>query len=103
MLHPHLHPIPVSRPFQIIGVDVMDLPTTALGNKHVLVFQDLFRKWPMVYPMPDQKSERIVRILVDKVVSFCGVPEALLSDRGCLMRCTTGDEETEHNSLPSPV
>ena len=43
------------------------------------MFQDLFTKWPMVYPIPDQRSERIVKILVDP---FCGVPEALLSDRG---------------------
>ena len=79
---PPLHPIPVSRPFQIIGVDVMDLPKTTLGNKHVLVFQDLFTKWPMVFAIPDQKTECIVRILVDDIVPFCGVPEALLSDRG---------------------
>lgn len=25
---PPLHPIPVSRPFQILGIDVMDLPLT---------------------------------------------------------------------------
>jgi len=60
----------------------MDLPTTVQGNKHVLVFQDLFTKWPMVYAVPDQRSERIVKILVEEVVPFCGVPEALLSDRG---------------------
>lgn len=82
MLRPPLHPIPVTRPFQILGVDVMDLPKTAQGNKHVLVFQDLFTKWPMVYAMPDQKAERIARILVDEIIPFCGVPEALLSDRG---------------------
>ena len=82
VLRPELHPIPVSQPFQIIGVDVIDLPLTTRGNKHVLVFQDLFSKWPMVYAMPDQKSERIVRILVDEIFPFCGVPEALLSDRG---------------------
>ena len=79
---PPLHPIPVSRPFQIIGVDVMDLPKTALANQHVLVFQDLYTKWPIVFAIPDQKTERIVRILVHEIIPFCGVPEALLSDRG---------------------
>ena len=77
---PPLNPIPVSRPFQIIGVDVMDLPITSQGNKHV-VFQNLFTKWPMVYAVPDQRSEYIVKILVDEVIPFCGIPEALLSDR----------------------
>ena len=50
---PPLHPIPVSRPFQILGIDVMDLPVTDQGNKHVVVIQDLFTKWPMLYrPRP---------------------------------------------------
>ena len=57
---PPLHPIPVSRPFQIIGVDVMELPTTDRGNRYMLVFQDFLTKWPLVYAMPDQKSLCIV-------------------------------------------
>ena len=55
---------------------------TSHGNKHVLVFQDYLTKWPMVYPTPDQKTERIVCILVNEIIPFFGVPEALLSDRG---------------------
>ena len=78
---PPLHPIPVKRPFQIIGVDVMDLPSTVNGNSHVVVFQDYLTKWPLVFPVPDQKTTRLVWLLVE-VVPFFGVPEALLSDRG---------------------
>ena len=79
---PPLQPIPVKRVFQIVGVDVMDLPKTERGNKHVLVFQDFLSKWPMVFPIPDHKAERIVKLLVEELVPFFGVPEALLSDRG---------------------
>ena len=60
----------------------MELPVTTAGNRYVLVFQDHLTKWPMVFPMPDQKSERIATLLVEEVVPFFGVPEALLSDRG---------------------
>ena len=81
VVKPPLHPIEVQRPFQIIGVDIMDLPLTDRGNRHVLVFQDHFTKWPMVYPIPDQKSQRIVQILCDEIIPFFGVPEALLSDQ----------------------
>ncbi len=59
---PPLHPIPVKRPFQIVGVDILDLPRTVDGNKHMIVFQDYLSKWPMVYPIPDQKAHRITRI-----------------------------------------
>lgn len=35
----------------------------------------------MVYPVPDQKTELLVKLLAE-VIPFCGVPEALLSDGG---------------------
>ena len=79
---PPLQPIPVQRPFQIVGLDIMDLPCTEQGNKHVVVFQDMFTKWPMVFAVPDQKTERIVRLLCEEIVPFFGVPESLLTDRG---------------------
>ena len=52
---PPLHPIPVQKPFQIVGLDVMDLPKTAASHKDV-VFQDYFTKWPLVFHVADQKA-----------------------------------------------
>ena len=80
--HPPLKPIPVSRPFQIMGIDIMDLPRTNQGNKHVIVVQDFLTKWPFVFAVPDQKTHRIARLIVEEIVPMVGVPEALLSDRG---------------------
>lgn len=54
----------------------MELPRTQ-GNKYVVVFQDFFTKWPMVHPVPDQKALRIAQLLVEEIVPFFGVPEAL--------------------------
>ena len=79
---PPLHPIPVQRVFQIVGVDVMELPKTETGNKHVIVFQDFLSKYPLVFPVPDQKAIRTASLLAEEAVPFFGVPEALLSDRG---------------------
>ena len=78
---PQLHLIPVQRPFQIVGVDIMELPKTQQGSKYVVVFQDIFTKWSMVYPVPDQKALLITQLLAEVNVPFFGVPEALLSDR----------------------
>ena len=79
---PPLQSIPVDHPFQILGIDIMELPLTTTGNKYVIVFQDLFTKWPMVFAIPDQKTERIAKLLTQEIVPMFGVPEALLSDRG---------------------
>ena len=79
---PLLQPIVTERPFQIVGVDIMELPVTTQGNRYAIVFQDLFTKWPLVFPTPDQKAKRIAQLLVEEIVpTFC-VPEAILSDRG---------------------
>ena len=79
---PPLHPIPVQRPFQIFGIDIMDLPLTRSGNKHVVVFQDFLTKWPVVFPVKDQKAITLAKLLIEEIVPNFGVPEALLSNRG---------------------
>ena len=81
-IKPPLQPIPVQRPFQVLGIDVMDLPLTEKRNRHVVVIQDLFTKCPLVFPVPDQKALRIAKLIAEEVVPFFGVPECLLSDRG---------------------
>lgn len=60
----------------------MELPKTESGNKYVIVLQDLFTKWPLVFPLPDQKSLRVAKLLAEEVVPHYGVPEVLLTDRG---------------------
>ena len=79
---PLLHPIPVSQPFEIIGVNIMDLPATKSGNQHVVVFQDFLTKSPLVYPVSDQKASCLARLLAEEVVPMFGVPECLLLDQG---------------------
>ena len=54
----------------------MDLPCT------VVVFQDMFTKWPMVFLVPNQKAERIAKLLCEEIVPLFGVPRSLLTDRG---------------------
>ena len=79
---PPLQPIPVQRPFQMWGIDIMELPVTKKGNRYVVVLQDFFTKWPLVFPTPDQKSPRLVKLIVEELIPMFGVPEAILSDRG---------------------
>jgi len=76
---PLLVPIPVDHPFQIMGVDIMELPLTTKGNKYPIVLQYLLS---MAFPTPDQKALRIAQLFIEKLVPLFGIPEALLSDRG---------------------
>ena len=57
---------PVQQPFQIFGVDIMELPMTEKGNRYVFVFQDFLTKWLLVFPAPDQKAIRITRLVAER-------------------------------------
>ena len=78
---PPLYPILVQRLFQIIGMDIMELPKTEQGNRYAIVLQDFLTKWPMVFLAPDQKAIRLARLIAEVLPQF-GVPDAVLSDRG---------------------
>ena len=79
---PPLTPIPVSGPFDRLGVDVIQFPKSFNENQYAVVFVDYLTKWPEVFATPDQTSLTIARLLVEHVVCRHGVPVELLSDRG---------------------
>ena len=62
----------------MVGVDVLQFPTSMDGSQYAAVFMDYFTKWPEV---PDQTAQTIARLLVEQVISHHGLPE-LLSDQG---------------------
>ena len=79
---PPLSPIPVSGPFDRIGVDVIQFPKSREGNQYAVVFMDYLTKWPETFAVPDQSATTIARLLVEQVLSRHGVPAEILSDRG---------------------
>ena len=60
----------------------MDLPLTKRGNCHVVIFQDFLTKFPLVFPVPDQNTIRLTKMLAEEVIPLFGVLEALHSDPG---------------------
>ena len=81
-VHPFLSPIPVSGPFDRLGVDVIQFTSSSKGNKYAIVFMDYLTKWPEVFPAKNQNSLTIARLLVEHIIPRHGVPTQLLSDRG---------------------
>ncbi len=45
----------------------MDLPLTRSGNKHVVIFQDFLTKWPVVFPVKDQKAITLAKLLIEEI------------------------------------
>ncbi|EYC14758.1 hypothetical protein Y032_0039g138 [Ancylostoma ceylanicum] len=63
MLTPPLKPIVTSRPYEIIGVDILELGLTTKGNRYVVTVIDRFSKHAAAYPVPDKSAETVARTL----------------------------------------
>ena len=84
-----LNPIEVGRPFERVGVDILEMPATERENCYTVVFMDYLTKWVEAFSMSDQTSETISRLLVERIICQYGAPKELLS------------EENQHNSISS--
>ena len=49
-MKPLLSLIPVSEPFDHVGVDVLQLSVSSQGNRYAVVLMVYLTKWPEVYP-----------------------------------------------------
>eukprot|EP00731_Ephydatia_muelleri_P000713 Em0001g713a len=73
--------IPIGRPWQMIAIDIVEVPVSTKNNRYLLVIQVYFTKWADARPLKDQTA---VRIKAELVKLFCtyGIPEIVHSDQG---------------------
>ena len=72
--------LPVGKPWEMIAVDVLEVPISFNGNRYLLV-EDYFTKWADAFPIPDQTAKRITKELIG-LCSRMGLPIVLHSDQG---------------------
>ena len=51
--------MPIGRPWQMIAVDILQVPHSRNNNRYLLVVQDYFTKWVEAIPLLDQTAIRI--------------------------------------------
>ena len=73
--------VPIGRPWQMVAVDILEVPVSSRNHRYLLVVQDYFTKWADAVPMQDQTASRITEELV-KLFATYGQPESLHSDQG---------------------
>ena len=73
--------LPIGQPWEMVAVDVLQVPMSYQHNKYLLVVQDYFTKWVEAIPMPDQTAVHIVQDLT-KIFSALGIPRIVHSDQG---------------------
>ena len=62
--------LPSSR-LDLVSIDnLVDMPTTARGNKHILRINDHFSKFSQLYPVKDRTVLNAIRPLTDFFMKF---------------------------------
>lgn len=73
----------VGAPLERIALDILGpLPKTARGNRYILVISDYFTRWVEAFPMPDQETGTVAKILIEEFICRYGLPKELHSDQG---------------------
>uniref|UniRef100_A0A7I4XX54 RNA-directed DNA polymerase n=1 Tax=Haemonchus contortus TaxID=6289 RepID=A0A7I4XX54_HAECO len=80
---PPLKPIVTTKPYELIGVDVLELGLTSSGNKYAVTVIDHFSKFAQAYPTADKSAETVAKVIFERwIVDGCRWPKAILSDKG---------------------
>ena len=86
--------IPIGRTWQMIAVDILEVPISTNGNRYLMVVQDYFTKWAEAISLKNQTAQLTTEALVKLCCTF-GLPDIIHSDQGrafeSLLLCHTLD------------
>jgi hypothetical protein len=81
--HEELHPIPIGKPFDRVGIDIVGpLSITHTGNRYIVVATEYLTKWPEAKAIVNTKATTIAKFIYEEIICRHGCPKALLSDQG---------------------
>ena len=73
--------IPIGNPWEMLAVDILEVPVSRNNYRYLLVVMDYFTKWADAIPLRDQKAATITDAIVKLCCNF-GIPDVLHSDQG---------------------
>ena len=83
MIRPPIKKINTNYPFELVSIDLMNMPKTSKQNCAVMVAVDHDTKWLAAYPMKNKKAETVVKIMKDLLLpSLPRLPDQILTDNG---------------------
>ncbi|KAK6009174.1 integrase core domain protein [Ostertagia ostertagi] len=80
---PGLKPIVTSMPYELVGIDILEMGPTTSGNRYILSVIDHFSKFGGAYAIPSKSALMVARVFFERWVAEGGrQPKCILSDQG---------------------
>ncbi len=77
---------PPTRPWDVVSIDLLQLPQSTQGSKYVLVMVDMFSRYVVLAPIKDKTAQNVAHALVTRLICEYSAPRVLLSDNGAEFR-----------------
>ncbi len=75
------YPLP-AEPFDVVGIDLLQLPSSIQGSTYVLVCDDNFCRFTVLAPLPNKSATTVAYALVSHLICPYTTPRVFLSDNG---------------------
>ncbi len=69
-------------PFDVVGIDLLQLPRSIQGSTYVLVCVVHFNRFTVLAPLPNKSATTVAHTLVSHLICPYTTPRVLLSDNG---------------------
>ena len=73
---------PPTGPWDVVGIDLLQLPMSDAGSRYLLVTVDHFSRFVVLAPIPDKTATTVAHALVNKVFLVHSTPSVIISDNG---------------------